>query len=236
MVRPIYRLNTTLGTDPPPSGDAVNGRQFIFHPEDDEQSLNGFRAFPSIWAIEWKLFFDFGDHLPNVGVRRLQRAYKIDTSLVNPLGMLPTSFGFTQAQRSLADRNLLRGLRLGLPSGQDVARAMSQPVISDDHLTIGKATESDQPDNPTLVSIKDFGAEFVGNAPLWFYVLAEAQQAFRKDSMPIRLGPVGGRIVAETFIGLLLADRHSFLSQAPDWTPNKSGTFTMADLIKRATS
>ncbi|PYR54779.1 MAG: hypothetical protein DMF91_25980 [Acidobacteria bacterium] len=109
-------------------------------------------------------------------------------------------------------------------------------MISDDNLKVGKATEADQPNNPTLVSIKDFGKEFVGNAPLWFYVLAEAQQAFRKDSTPIRLGPVGGRIVAETFIGLLLADRHSFLNQAPDWTPNKSRTFTMADLIKRAIS
>lgn len=236
MVRPIYRLNTTLGTDPPLSSDPVNGRQFIFHSEDDTQSLNGFRAFPSIWAIEWKLFFDMGDHLPNVGVKRLQRAYKIDTSLVNPLGLLPTSFGFTEAQRSLAERNLLRGLRMGLPSGQDVARATGQEVISDDNLKVGKATEADQPNNPKLVGIKDFGKEFVGNAPLWFYVLAEAQQTFRKDSTPIRLGPVGGRIVAETFIGLLLADPHSFLSQAPHWTPNKSRTFTMADLIKKATS
>jgi hypothetical protein len=103
-------------------------------------------------------------------------------------------------------------------------------------LRVGKATEESQPTNPKLVDIKDFGKEFVGNAPLWFYVLAEAQQTFKKDSTPIRLGPVGGRIVAETFIGLLLADPHSFLRQAPDWAPNKSRTFTMADLIKKATS
>jgi len=236
MVRPIYRLNTTLGTDPPASNDPVNGRQFIFHPEDDNQSLNGFRAFPSIWAIEWNLFFDMGDRLPNVGVKRLQRAYKIDTSLVNPLGLLPTSLGFPENRRSLAERNLLRGLSMGLPSGQDVARAMCEPVISDDALRVGKATEESQATNPKLVDIKDFGKEFVGNAPLWFYVLAEAQQAFRKDSTPIRLGPVGGRIVAETFIGLLLADPHSFLSQTPDWAPNKNGKFTMGDLIKKATS
>jgi hypothetical protein len=236
MVRPIYRLNTTLGADPPPSGDPVNGRQFIFHPDDDTQSLNGFRAFPSIWAIEWNLFFDMGDHLPNVGVKRLQRAYKIDTSLVNPLGRLPTSFGFTEDQRSLAERNLLRGLRLGLPSGQDVARTMGQEVISDDNLKVGKATEEDQAKNPRLVDVKDFGKEFAGNAPLWFYVLAEAQQQFKKDSTPIRLGPVGGRLVAETFIGLLLADRYSFLSQEPHWAPNQSRRFMMADLIKKATS
>jgi len=236
MVRPIYRLNTTLGTDPPPPGDPVNGRQFIFHPEDDNQSLNGFRAFPSIWAIEWNLFFDMGDHLPNVGVKRLQRAYKIDTSLVNPLGLLPTSLGFPENRRSLAERNLLRGLSMGLPSGQDVARAMCEPVISDDDLRVGKATEESQSTNPKLVDIKDFGKEFIGNAPLWFYVLAEAQQAFKKDSTPIRLGPVGGRIVAETFIGLMLADPHSFLSQTPAWVPNKNRKFTMGDLIKKATS
>jgi hypothetical protein len=236
MVRPIYRLNTTLGIDPPPSSDPVNGRQFIFHPEDDTLSLNGFRAFPSIWAIEWNLYFDMGDRLPNVGLKRLQRAYKIDTSLVTPLGLLPTSFGFPQDRRSLAERNLLRGLRMGLPSGQDVACAMGVAVLSDDQLKIGKATEESQPTNPRLVDIKDFGKEFVGRAPLWFYVLAEAQQQFKKDDTPIRLGPVGGRIVAETFIGLLLADRHSFLGQAPDWIPNKSRSFTMGDLIKKAIS
>ena len=236
MVRPIYRLNTTLGADPPPANDPVNGRQFIFHPDDDTQSLNGFRAFPSIWAIEWNLFFDMGDRLPNVGVKRLQRAYKIDTSLVNPLGLLPTSFGFPEDRRSLAERNLLRGLRMGLPSGQDVARAMGAPVIDDDHLKVGKATEESQAANPRLVDIKDFGREFIGKAPLWFYVLAEAQQQFKKDDTPIRLGPVGGRIVAETFIGLLLGDPHSFLSQSPQWTPNERRAFTMADLIRKATS
>jgi hypothetical protein len=236
MVRPIYRLNTTLGVTPPPAGDPVNGRQFIFHPEDDNLSLNGFRAFPSNWAIEWNLYFDFGDHLPNVGVKRLQRAYKIDTSLVNPLGLLPISLGFEERQRSLAFRNLQRGVSLGLPSGQDVARALGEDVISDDLLKVGKATADDTARNPKLVDIRELGHEFKHKAPLWYYVLAEAQQQFKKDDTPIRLGPVGGRIVAETFIGLLLGDPHSFLSKEPHWRPNKAGKFAMADLIKKAIS
>ncbi len=74
----------------------------------------------------------------------------------------------------------------------------------------------------------------MGRAPLWYYVLAEAQQAFETDETPIRLGPVGGRIVAETFIGLLLGDSHSFLSQDPYWAPNAARKFGIADLIKRA--
>ena len=236
MVRPIYRLNTTLGQDPPPAGDPVNGRQFIFHPDDDTLSLNGFRAFPSTWAIEWNLFFDMGDKLPNVGVKRLQRAYKIDTSLVTPLGMLPTSLGFPNPLRSLAERNLLRGLRMGLPSGQDVARAMGERVIPDADLKVGKATKDDTPNNPRLVDTAKFGAEFVDKAPLWYYILAEAQQQFQNDNTPIRLGPVGGRIVAETFIGLMLGDTQSFLSQDARWAPNAQRKFTMADLIRTAIS
>jgi hypothetical protein len=213
----------------------VNGRQFIFGQVDDATSLNGFREFSSNWAIEWNLFFDFGDKLPNVGVKRLQRAYKIDTSLVDPLGTLPPSFGFAADQRSLAERNLLRGLRMGLPSGQEVARAMGEQVIDDGLLKIGKATEEDSPKNQKLVDLKDFGGEFVKNAPLWYYVLAEAQQQFKKDSTPIRLGPVGGRIIAETFIGLMLGDPHSFLSQDPQWTPAEGKNFRMADLIRKTT-
>src|SRR2546430_16071653 len=75
MLRPIYRLNTTLGKNPPPEDDPVNGRKVIFHPDDDAQSLNGFRTFPSIWAIEWKVFSDMWAHLPNVGRTGLQGSF-----------------------------------------------------------------------------------------------------------------------------------------------------------------
>ena len=66
---------------------------------------------------------------------------------------------------------------------------------------------------------------------MWYYILAEAQQAFVNDTTPIRLGPVGGGIVGEVFVGLLYGDRHSFVNQdplrqpIPEFTRNgKSGT------------
>jgi hypothetical protein len=34
-----------------------------------------------------------------------------------------------------------------------------------------------------------------------------------------RLGPVGGRIVAEALIGSMRADAPSYLSREPDWEP-----------------
>jgi hypothetical protein len=70
--------------------------------------------------------------------------------------------------------------------------------------------------------------------PLWFYVLREAE----KMAAGRRLGPVGGRIVTEVFIGVLQGDRHSYLRQDPEWTPllpaATPGTFAMTDLLKFA--
>ena len=58
-------------------------------------------------------------------------------------------------------------------------------------------------------------------APL-VLLLAEGQQQFEgNNATPIRLGEVGGRIIAEVMIGLLLGDSHSFLVQDPGWTPVK---------------
>jgi hypothetical protein len=53
---------------------------------------------------------------------------------------------------------------------------------------------------------------------------------------------VGGRIVAEVFIGLMQGDRESYLSQEPDWEPflptldpaSRGEDFKMVDLLKFA--
>lgn len=68
--------------------------------------------------------------------------------------------------------------------------------------------------------------------PLWFYVLREAE--VMTDG--VRLGPVGGRIVAEVIVGLITGDRLSYLRQDPDWTPTygTADTFTVADLLRAA--
>jgi len=265
MVRPIYRLNTRLngGDDPAratPDEErrGVAGRFFIFAGV-QKRGLNGFDEFPQQWAIDWSLHFDIKGSIKNGGKTRVQPAYKIDTSLVNPLGFLPEFSKVTkdpppltveklQAKpvdpvnnpANLAERNLLRGLALGLPNGQDVARAMGVEPIEDKNLRVGKAVLEDWDKNPTLASIDD---SFMENAPLWYYILAEAQfewvqRARAKggagDEEPVTLGTVGKRIVAETLIGLLWADGHSYLRQAPNWQPDTIRS--MGDLISFALS
>jgi hypothetical protein len=48
-----------------------------------------------------------------------------------------------------------------------------------------------------------------------------------------RLGPVGGRIVAEVLLGLLKGDSFSYVSVEPNWTSTLgAGDFKMPDLVR----
>lgn len=218
MVRPYYRLN-------------VNADRVSTFPDASNTSLIGFRPIPQALGVDWDLFFAASNPAPKLGPRRVQPSYKIDTALPNAFGSLPV--GTVAQPPSLAARNLLRGLRAGLPSGQAVAERMGIAPIRDDALVVGRATEADMPRNKPVVH---YSPEFRNNAPLWFYILAEAQQGFRKDDTPIRLGPVGGRIVAEVIVGLMWSNPASFLRVKPRFQPDfgTTGGFTMSELIKRA--
>ena len=243
MVRPLYRLNTTVERRPIFSRDSRDGV-----PADDAADLGGFRRIPSDWAIDWQFFIDF-EHgakpaetapLFDRIVRKPQMAYKIDTSLVSPLRHLPHLIAANPS--ILALRNLQRGETLGLPSGQDVASALGEKPIPDDKLLIGKATAED-PKKP-LVEIAE---GFAGKAPLWAYILSEAQvtswekaagSGLAKDDIPIKLGPVGGRIVAEVFAALLRGDPTSYLRRKTRFRPiekfSRDEKFGLAELINAA--
>jgi hypothetical protein len=145
---------------------------------------------------------------------------KIDTKLSIPLSTLPGSaVPPPDPTVHLAIRNTLRGKRVGLPSGQQVAKAMRAPVLSNSMLGL-----SDDPG-------------WKGEAPLWFYILKEAELPPYNGE---RLGPVGGRIVAEVLVGLLQRDPNSYLYLDPAWKPAppiasaETGKFTFADLLKFA--
>jgi hypothetical protein len=203
MVRPSYFINDFV------KEQTGNTRIPIFSASDDPlANLNGFRPLPEFWGFQWKHFFDLDPAAP------AQRSFKIDTELAGPLGALPQQPDIA----SLAHRNLLRGLRLSVPSGQSVARAMGIPPLSDDDLGLGARGAPD----------------FDGDAPLWFYILREAE--LLTDSR--HLGPVGGRICAEVLIGLLSGDPLSWLRVEPNWQPPlaEGGRFGMAELIRFAFS
>ena len=272
MVRPIYRLSQTLEVfeeDPAVKANEVKrglaGRLFIFAGI-KARGLNGFGAFPRPWAIDWSLFFDIDGSAARVGKARVQPAYKIDTSLVNPLAFLP-EFSVVNGQppltlknlqatprtppqiANLAERNLRRGVALGLPSGQDVARAIGETPLPDAEIMVGKAAFDDAFESKANKPLVSISKAFAGKAPLWCYVLAEGMAGWMRqvkesgkkddqaDQIPVHLGPVGGRIVAETLLGLLWGDPASFLRQDAAWkptVPTRGVHFTMGDLLKYA--
>jgi hypothetical protein len=216
MIRRSYRLNTSIEPIP-----IVSMRT---------PSLAGFRPWPPEWIVDWELFFEMS------GSKAPQWSHKIGTSIIDFLSdiLVPGIPG--RPENSLAFRALLRGLRTNLPSGQSVSAAMEIDPIPDDLMLVGPATEYHMPRNKPLNAISK---RFKNNAPLWYYVLAEAQQQFVNNDTPIRLGPVAGRIVGEVLIGLMFANRNSFLRKDPFFKPHKelcspSGEFRMAELLKQA--
>jgi Animal haem peroxidase len=244
MIRPGYRLNDDDATLLPIFPDSSGGA-----------GLTGFQEMAKNRGIDWGRFVDvdirsYGTADPKNAAtkRRLQFAYRIDTSVVAPLSRLPLSVA-SDPPPSLAQRNLLRGFELGLPTGQAVAHAMGVPVLQDDEIKIGKAVDepdqsSSDPDlKGTIASMPEL-APFIGNCPLWTYILAEAMQNVDPaESIPVtektkittpRLGPVGGRIVAEVFLGLMFGDNDSYLSLEPDWRPRAGQDYRLKDLVHYA--
>ncbi|MEA2372496.1 MAG: hypothetical protein QOH12_2890 [Solirubrobacteraceae bacterium] len=239
MIRPIYRLNETISRLPIFSKETA--------PAGD---LGGFRPVPSDWAIDWQFFIDIERGTPALPdpnprdaiTRKPQLSYKIDSSLVNPLAFLPPSVASNPS--SLTLRNLLRGRDFELPSGQAIARSLGLPVIPDGDLVIGKATaDPADPKRP----ITDIAADFADNTPLWAYILSESQVTSlnrphpgitNPDLIPIRLGPVGGTIIAEVFAALLLGDKTSYLRANPHFKPRAAfthgGKFGFTELINVA--
>jgi hypothetical protein len=176
-------------------------------------NLNGGRPIPSNLVIDWKNILPVDPTFPARPPR------KIDAKLSIPLSTLPGSaVPPPDPTTHLAVRNNLRGKRVGLPSGQQVARAMRVTVLS----------------NATLGLSNDPG--WGGEAPLWFYILKEAELPPYKGE---RLGPVGGRIMAETLVGLLQRDPNSYLYLNSAWKPAPpiaptTGKFEFVDLLKYA--
>jgi hypothetical protein len=227
VARPSYLINDIIPV--PVIDNAARIPFFLQNGATETNNLNGFRKLPPQWGLQWKYFLPATDDAAGPNDDNLpQPSYKLDHELGHPLGALPSSVAQAEvlfpgmsaaAAQSLAVRNLLRGRALGLPSGPDVARAMGIGPIADHELFDGLGLSE--------ATIK----ALAGRAPLWFYVLREAE--LRAESA--HLGAVGGRIVAEVLIGLLTGDPLSYINVVPRWKPELKGrheeTFTLTDVI-----
>jgi hypothetical protein len=110
----------------------------------------------------------------------------------------------------------MRHVSFGIPSGQAIARVMGVPVLTTEQLSELAPFNMDR------------------SAPLWYYILKEAE-VFENG---LRLGPVGGRIVGEVLIGLLKADKDACpvidKNCKPTLPSAKPGDFEITDLLNFA--
>jgi hypothetical protein len=215
LVRPFYPANlgsqaaNLPGFAGPIFDSAQNGNNV-----DPEDLRGGFRARRRF--VGWQSFFDFG----GAHTSRVRQNKRIDTKLSTALFRLPIgAIASGQPPISLAERNLLRHLTWSVPSGQRIAGAMGVPRLTADELS----------------ELRVFSQGFENSTPLWYYVLKEADLKANGE----RLGPVGGRIVGEVFIGLLRADPGSFLNVAPSFRPtvpisDPARGFRMVDFLRFA--
>lgn len=196
----------------------------------------GFDRLPSNWPIDWSRFIGGASSDP----KRMAR--KIDTMLAPPLSdMFKESSAGGELQRilrNLAERNLRRGHRLNIPSGQACVTAINDfDAANGTALNSGSGKLAYRPDYsdreppaggdgiaPLPRDVLAEGSagkaltdgEMLGATPLWFYCLREAEVTAGDT-----LGPLGSRIVAETLIGLVVQDTESYWYEVGGgiWTP-----------------
>jgi hypothetical protein len=176
--------------------------------------LVGFRPVAPARVLDWSCLFQLPGFPPP------QPAKKIDGRLPRSLIQLPrevTGDVEIEAYHSLAVRDLQRGHALGLPSGQAVAEAMGERPLPREEIGLAACGWSE-------------------DTPLWLYVLKEAELLAGGD----RLGPVGGRIVAEVLLGIIDGDPGSYRAVDPGWQPTlpsaREGEFDLGDLLSFAGS
>ncbi|WP_353808499.1 peroxidase family protein [Agromyces sp. SYSU T00194] len=192
MIRPSYRMRGGTLTIMEILGVSAadrHGGPDLLQPVPGANPAHAFRlAVPN--TVDWGQFF--GTNAPN-------KARRIDTSIAGGLGQLTFVAGGPSVMAHLAQRNLLRGFSLSMPTGQAVARACGVQPLTPVELTSGET--------PAIVDA--LAAGLTGRTPLWYYVLREAAV----QASGVTLGVVGSRIVAECLIGLLRKDPNSVLNQ-----------------------
>lgn len=257
QVRPGYALNNAIGQGPKRIPIFSRGPLAT-------DNLNGFgRPQPPTWGIDWAFFLDGLDqtHVTQ-GFVTPQPSYRIDANLVDPLADLPEFRAIGSPFTNLAYRNLARGSNnLRLPSGEQVALALGiiplspailwgagSKVLDEAHLPQDKKDDLKEVRDrraPILANWAGPGKPLNGNTPLWYYILREAEYfGFDRVAEGLtagfggqHLGPVGSRIVAETFIGLLWRNSQSYLRRWPGFTPlipQAGAKFMLSDIVRYA--
>jgi hypothetical protein len=175
------------------------------------------QALPPEFEIDWRFFFQgvtvsTGNEPPRAALLSRPIDTRISPSLhhlpepikrlFNPPSVAANALIPPGGLNKLPVRTLFRGAGLRLSSGQAAARALGESVLSEEELTadrLGALTPAGR-----VLRYKRMTSE----TPLWYYVLRESEVRHNGN----RIGPLGSRIIAETFYAALLHDPESILN------------------------
>jgi hypothetical protein len=228
MVRGAYAWNINF---PGRAGELF----FLFRFSATGGNLDGALRLADIWVADFRRLYNFGEaNRPTLTMpaSEFNRAMRIDTRLVRPLGSLPRgSFGGTASDEgtfvaNLAFRNLTRANMLRLATGQQMARFMRNHGVNVTTLTRAQIRDGNNGADISNLT-QPMRDALLRNTPLWFYILREAELGGG------RLRGVGARIVAETFHRAIEGSEHSLVRDPafrPSLGPNNN-TFRMVDLL-----
>jgi Animal haem peroxidase len=193
MVQPQYEINQWIGL--------VRLSELIRTTRPGEQG----ESLPANRAVDW-------DRFTRTWGGNANFAENIDTLIAEDMFNLPAAAMpiFSKASPPpLPEMTLLRGSRIGLPSGQEACQAAGVQSLTG-----------------AQIGFDDDGNEFLGDrgmnerTPLWYYLLREAEvlgiRRFRGGEC---LGPLGSRITAEVLLGVMNADPKHYLNVDSNWRP-----------------
>ena len=193
MVQPQYEINQWIGL--------VRLSELIRKTIPRESS----EPLPAIRVLDW-------DRFTRTWGGNANFAENIDTLISEDMFNLPAAampIPFKTPPPPLPEMTLLRGSRIGLPSGQEACRAGGMQPLGESQVGF------DEDDNEFL---RNRGMH--EKPPLWYYFLREAEllgiRRFRGGEC---LGPLGSRIVAEVLLGVMNSDPCHYLNVDPNWRP-----------------
>lgn len=171
----------------------------------------GFDTLPAKAVIDWKLFLN----------ERENPAKNIGPKLSEPLfTVLDETSIRAKGEFRLSVLDLKRSYMMRIPTGQAIAKRLGLTPLTPTEIE-SVFPEQEERDFLRKTTLSQ-------RTPLFFYVLAEAALSTNR-----KLGPVGGRIVAEVLIGLVRSHKHSVLNNT--WTPDlgkQKGEFSFSDLLR----
>ena len=254
----LRRLWTGLDADPHPEGHEPEAEDALLHTichrlqERRQEAWIQYGSWEqatlsTLWTFQWGMLNDFGARLcgPEAVREAIQRrlaqpsANSADSGIpvefshaAFRLGLVLENADPDQLFGSEGERAFTDSREASRPISPDLPAWAWEPLggetsIGSIHLPLLALLSGLDADLPSGQAIAERIAapQLAGSDPLWIYILREAE-AFQSGQ---RLGPVGARIVADTLVATVFADRFSYLSMKPEWTPEFSGS--LADFL-----